>query len=173
VGLAFAAAAPQQIRSLLTIGPPVHALTMAERLTKIYPLVAIYRVAGPIGMIMSALTNTLIGLEAIAAQPDSAKAILDAFRNADRSEMFAAMRSAMLNRPDITDRLDRISTPTVMAVGRGDAMWDPEHARAATSLMPCATTIEVRGSGHVGPLLLDVDLLTRTITELWAGASRR
>ena len=61
-----------------------------------WPLVEMYRFTGPNGFIMKQLFESLLGAEAIAAQPDQAETIKASFREADRNGMFHAMRSMML-----------------------------------------------------------------------------
>jgi hypothetical protein len=33
--------------------------------------------------------------------------------------------------------------------------------------MPNAQVVALTGAGHVGPLLVDADLIARTVTEFW------
>ena len=127
---------PARVRSLITIGTPVHGLERAQRLFRITPLVALYRLAGPNPIVRGALRDALLGKEAVAAQPDLARRVLDAFAEADRAPMLEAMRSAMLRRPDLTDQLAAIPAPTLMVAARDDADWSPDHARRAAARMP-------------------------------------
>jgi pimeloyl-ACP methyl ester carboxylesterase len=172
VGLTLAAGLPDRLRTLTTIGTPVHALGRGERYLKVTPLVALYRAAGPRAPVVRALRDALLGDDAVAAQPDLARRVLRAFSDADRAPMLEAMRSAMLRRPDLGDRLPGIPTPTLMIAARDDAEWSPEHARQATERMPAGSARTVGGGGHLAPLLLEPDLLVETITGFWAEASR-
>ncbi|MGH3563355.1 MAG: alpha/beta fold hydrolase, partial [Mycobacterium sp.] len=167
VGLTLAADAPQRIRSLVTIGTPVQAISASERLRQIYPLVALYRVVGPIGFTTRALTDALLGAQAVTAQPELARRVIDAFRRADRRGMFTAMCSAMLRRKAFT-RLGEVAAPTLMIAGRDDPTWNVAMAAAAVAQMPVATSMPSGGAGHVAPLLLNPDFLGRVIAEFWA-----
>lgn len=169
VGLTFAAAMPTRVRTLTTIGAPVNALERARRLLRVRPLVALYRLTGPTSIVEGALRDALLGRDAVAAQPDLAQRVLDAFTAADRAPMLTAMRSAMLRRPDLTDQLAAIPAPTLMVAAQDDGDWSPEHARRAVARMPDATASTVAGGGHVAPLLLEPDLLAETISASWAG----
>lgn len=168
VGLSFAGTTPDRCRSLVTIGTPVQALSVAERLLQILPLVGAYRLAGPIEPVRAALTNALLGAGVVAAQPALAERVIAAFSNAERLPMYGAMRSVMLRRPDLTERLSTIAAPTVMFAAADHSMWNPALARSAAAAMPTATAIAVQGSGHVSPLLLTPELLHDSIIEFWA-----
>jgi pimeloyl-ACP methyl ester carboxylesterase len=168
VGLTLAAGTPARVRSLTTIGTPVHALERAQRLLKITPLVTLYRLLGPNPIVRGALRDALLGDDAVAAQPGLARRVLDAFAGADRAPMLRAMRSAMLRRPDLTALLAAIPTPTLMVAAQGDADWSPDHARHAAARMPVGAAGVVAGGGHVAPLLLEPEVLVETITAFWA-----
>jgi pimeloyl-ACP methyl ester carboxylesterase len=173
VGLQLAAADPHRIRTLTTIGTPVQSLSARERWTMAWPLVQLYRVAGPTGFLTEALSDALMGPEAVAAQPDQAADIIDSFRSADRRAMFHAMRSMMLHRPHLGPLLPRITAPTLMLAARDDAMgWQPSDAQAAVAGMPDARAGVVAGTGHVSPLLLDADLIEESVIGFWNAIQR-
>jgi pimeloyl-ACP methyl ester carboxylesterase len=71
-----------RLRTLTTIGTPVQAFTLGEKLTKGWPLVELYRFAGPNGFILKQLSDSLLGAEAIAAEPDQAATVIASFRDA-------------------------------------------------------------------------------------------
>lgn len=171
IGITFAADYPDRCRTLVTIGTPVHSLTRSERLTQIYPLLAGYRIAGPIGLVRKPLFNALLGAEAVAAQPDLAATAEQSFRAANHTGMFQAILSVSLRRPDLTDRLPDVRVPTLMAACQNDPGWHYDQAAAAVAKMPNGRAIDVRGTGHVAPMLLDPDLLVREITALWGSAA--
>lgn len=167
IGITFAATYPDRCRTLVTIGTPVHSLTRSERLKQIYPLLVGYRIAGPIGFLCKPLFDALIGAEAIAARPALAARLAMSFRSADRTGMSQAIRSVSLRRRDLTHLLPAVDAPTLMAACRDDPGWNYEQATAAVAKMPNARALEVRGTGHVAPMLLEPDLLAREITALW------
>lgn len=167
VGLDLAADEPHRLRTLTTIGTPVQALSRSELLGQAYPLLVLYRLAGPVGLIRNTLCDTLLGQRAVAAQPDLARRVMDAFSGADRSAMFTAIRSAMVHRPTFT-RLDDVVAPTLVIASRDDPIWTADMARAAAAQMPMATPAVVPGEGHIAPLLTDPDLLADLICAFWA-----
>jgi pimeloyl-ACP methyl ester carboxylesterase len=169
VGILLAATQPRRVRTLTTIGTPVPALGPRFRWTKAWPLVALYRVAGPTRFLCSALSDALLGPEAVAAQPDRARLVIDAFRRADRSGMSHAMRSMMLKRPGMTDRLPQVQAPTLMLAARhDDEGWPLRAAEEACATMPRARAGVLSGSARVAPLLLDAGPIVRTLRDFWA-----
>jgi pimeloyl-ACP methyl ester carboxylesterase len=171
VGIQLAARHPERIRTLVTIGTPVHGLSGRERWAMCWPLVQLYRVAGPTRILLRALSEPLVGAEALAAQPDRAAAIIGSFASADRDGMFHAMRSMMLRRPSMAAEVTRIAVPTLFVVARDDAMgWRARDAAAVTATMPDARVVAVAGTGHVSPLLLDVEGIERAVREFWDDA---
>lgn len=169
VGILLAATQPQRIRTLTTIGTPVPALSLRFRVTKAWPLVALYRLSGPSRFLCNALSDALLGPEATAAHPDQAASTIDAFRQADRTGMYHAMRSMMLKRRSVADRLPRIVAPTLMLAARDDDEgWPLHQAEAACATMPHARAVLVSGSARVAPLLLDAELIERTLADFWS-----
>jgi pimeloyl-ACP methyl ester carboxylesterase len=174
IGIHLAASGHQRLRTLTTIGAPVRAFTLRERLTKGWPLVEMYRFKGPNGFIMKQLSASLLGAEAVAAQPDQAATVMASFAEADRSGMLHAVRSTMLHRSGVEDLLPRIAVPTLVISVRDDAMgWRPDEARRTSAAIPDCRVEEVAGGGHIAPLLIDRDRIARLLTEFWAAATPR
>lgn len=168
VGIVVAATGPARVRTLTTIGTPVQALSTRERLTKVAPLVRMYRLAGATRYITRALSNALLGADAAAARPERAETIIDVFRTADRTSMLHAMQSVMVHRQGLGDLLPRITAPTLMLAARDDAMgWQLSDAQSAVSTMPDGRAEVVAGTGHVSPLVIDADVVVKTIVEFW------
>ena len=139
VGLQLAARPGNPLRTLVTIGTPVAALTRRERAMKVLPLVQLYRVGGPSRFVVKGLSEALIGAEAQAAHPEQAARTMVAFRDAHRPSMLHAMNGLMLQRTGMDPLLPQITTPTLMLAARDDAMgWRPDEARAAAATMPNA-----------------------------------
>lgn len=169
VGILLATSQPHRIRTLTTIGTPVPALSNRFRWTKAWPLVALYQLSGPTRFLCNALAASLLGPEVFAAQPDQARIVMDAFRRADRPAMLHAMRSMMLKRRDMTDRLPRVSAPTLMLAARDDDEgWPLREAQAACATMPNARAGVLSGSARVAPLLLDAEVIARTLADFWS-----
>jgi pimeloyl-ACP methyl ester carboxylesterase len=166
IGIRLAIA--DRLRTLTTIGTPIQGFTLGEKLTMAWPLVGMYRFAGPNGFIMKQLFESLLGAESIAAQPDQAETIKASFREADRKGMFHAMRSMMLHRTGIEDLLGSIKVPTLVMPVRDDVTgWRPDEARRTCAAIPDWRVEEVAGTGHISPLLIDRDRIVQLVTEFW------
>ena len=152
-----------------TIGTPIQGFTVGEKITKACPLVGMYRFAGPTGLVVRLLFDSLVGRDALAAQPEQAAAVTASFRDADRDGMYHAMRSMMLQRTGIEDLLGGITVPTLVMTVRDDVTgWRPDEARRTCTAIPDCRVEEVAGTGHVSPLLIDRDRILRLVSELWS-----
>jgi pimeloyl-ACP methyl ester carboxylesterase len=161
----------QRLRTLTTIGTPVQGFTAGEKLTKAWPLVGMYRLVGPAGLVVKLLFDSLVGSDALAAQPDQAAVVQASFRDADRTGMYHAMRSMMLQRTGIEDLLGAVTVPTLVMPVRDDVTgWRPDEARQTCAAIPDCRVEEVAGTGHVSPLLVDGDRILRLVTEFWSAA---
>ena len=107
VGVLFAAAHSDRVRSLTAIGAPIHALSPADR-RQVLLLRWLYRLAGPVPPLVNLLVDALLGPRARAEDPAGAALVADAFRRADRRGMAAAIGWLSLARPDLTPVLDRL-----------------------------------------------------------------
>jgi pimeloyl-ACP methyl ester carboxylesterase len=163
-----------RLRTLTTIGTPVQGFTLKEKLTKGWPLVEMYRFMGPIGFLKKQLSDSLLGPEAVAAQPDQARTVIESFVAADCDGMVHAMRSMMLRRSTVEDLLPRITVPTLVMSARDDAMgWRPDEARRTCAAIPDCRVEEVAGTGHISPLLIDRDRIVHIVTAFWGSISPR
>ena len=172
VGIRLASAS--RLRTLTTIGTPIQGFTLKEKLTKAWPLVQMYRLAGPTNFIVTQLFDSLIGKDCVAAQPDQAATVIASFREAARDGMFHAMRSMMLHRTGIEDLLGDIKVPTLVMSVRDDVTgWRPDEARRTCAAIPDCRVEEVAGTGHVSPLLIDRQRILSLMTEFWNAAVPR
>lgn len=169
VGIRLAADDHPRIRTLTTIGTPVQGFTFREKLLMAWPLVGVYRVAGPVGFIVRQLFDSLLGADAMADEPDQAAVIRASFVDADRKGMLHAMRSMMLQRTGIGALLPDIKVPTLVMSVRDDVTgWRPDEARRTCAVIPDCRVEEVAGTGHISPLLIDRDRILQLIRELWS-----
>ena len=166
VGILLAAAHPTRCRTLITIGTPIHALTATER-PKIAALVALYRRTGPIGPLVKPVVAALLGPQANKVDPEAAHLVADAFRRPGRQGMYLAVRSALLNRQDLTAAFSTLTIPALVVAGSDDPLWTPTAAHTAAKLAPNATTAVVEGAGHVAPLLHAALELSDHINTFW------
>jgi pimeloyl-ACP methyl ester carboxylesterase len=167
-------AAGPRLRSLTTIGTPVQGFTVTEKMTMAWPLVGAYRLVGPNGLVVKLLFDSLVGSDALAAQPEQAAAVVASFRDADRAGMYHAMRSMMLQRSGIEDLLSDIRVPALIMPVRDDVTgWRPDEARRTCAAIPDVRVEEVAGTGHVSPLLIDRDRILQLVTEFWSSVTAK
>jgi pimeloyl-ACP methyl ester carboxylesterase len=167
VGITLAVSHPHRLRSLVTIAAPVTPVGRRQRWTQTYPVAVIHRVVGPNRVITTALFDALLGAEAIRTHPDRAAQLMNAFREADRESIRRSIRF-MHSWHALTDKLPAVTVSTLFIAGRlGDQHWQPADAQNAAATMPNARAVAVTGAGHIGPLLVDTDLIARTVTEFW------
>lgn len=158
----LSAAAP-----LVTIGTPIRALTRAER-RRIVPLVALYRLLGPIRPLIKGVEDALLGAH---APSGDAQVISTAITRSSRRGMYTAMRSVMLQRPDAAAALAMITAPTLLVTAAEDALWLPSEAHAAAAPTRCSVAT-VPGAGHVAPLLQSAPILRDLIRRFWHDPAR-
>ena len=60
--------------------------------------------------------------------------------------------SAMRDRPDMTEALSSIATPTLILVGDADAITPPDVAQGMQKRMPNAEMVVIAGAGHMSPM---------------------
>lgn len=167
VGITLAVSRPHRLRSLVTIAAPVTPVSRRQRWTQTYPLALLYGLMGPNRFITKALFDALLGANAIAAHPDRAAELMSAFKDADRESIRRTIRF-MHSWRALADKLPAVTVPTLLIAGDlADQHWQPTDAQAAAATMPHARAVAVTGAGHLGPLLLDVDLIAKTISEFW------
>jgi pimeloyl-ACP methyl ester carboxylesterase len=134
-----------RLRTLTTVGSPIQGFTVGEKLTKAWPLVNMYRFFGPTGFVVKLLFDSLVGEDALAAQPDQAATAMGSFRDADRDGMLHAMRSMMLHRTGIGHLLGDVKVPTLVMSVRDDVTgWRPDEARRTCAGIPDCRVEESR-----------------------------
>lgn len=167
VGITLGADQPHRLRSLVTINAPLMPVGARQRWTQTYPLAGLYRLTGPSRLITTTLFEALIGSDAMKAHPDQAADIIRAFTEADRGSITRTIRFMHRWQP-LTEVVSRVTVPTLFLTGDlADQHWRPTDAEAAAATMPNARVVTLTGAGHVSPLLVDADLIVRTVTDFW------
>ncbi len=65
---------------------------------------------------------------------------------------YAAASRGLAERPDFTPLLPRIDCPTLLVVGRQDAISTVAEMKAMDRAIPTSRIVEIDGAGHVSPL---------------------
>lgn len=84
-------------------------------------------------------------------RPEIVTEIQNVIRRSARESIAAASRG-MSARPDATDLLPTIDLPTLVLVGKHDAITTSDEMRSMTQALPGATFVEIAGAGHMAPL---------------------
>jgi pimeloyl-ACP methyl ester carboxylesterase len=150
VGLVFAARWPERCRTLVTLGTPVQSLGLVERARTISLLIA-YRLLGPARFIRTGVVDTLLSPKSRAQDPAAIALVEDALIHADRGPLRNAVVSISLRRRDLTNRLARVSVPTLFVTGSDHKGWSPQQAMAASKVLPNGSVAVVADAAYLVP----------------------
>jgi pimeloyl-ACP methyl ester carboxylesterase len=101
--------------------------------------------------IADAMLGKLIPEETARNRPQLAKTLRDMMEST-RPETIVHALAAMRDRPDQTNMLGAIKTPTLIGVGDQDAITPPDVARAMHAKIPGSQLRIFIGSGHMSPM---------------------
>ncbi len=105
---------------------------------------------GP-SVLVEGMIPKLLAPQTIAGKPQLADTLAEMIRRADPQGVAAALRG-MAARPDFRGRLGQIACPTLVVVGRHDAISTVEEMTAIAAAIPAARLVEVPDAGHMSPL---------------------
>lgn len=105
---------------------------------------------GP-ALLVEGMTPKLFGRTTMTDRPDIVDSLRRVMFGTDPCGIAAAARG-MADRPDVTAELGRIDCPTLLVVGRQDAISTPDEMRAIARAIPGARLVEIAGAGHMSPL---------------------
>jgi 3-oxoadipate enol-lactonase len=115
-------------------------LTLAERVLR----------EGPAPLVEIMLPK-LFGEPTRRQRPDVVEGLRRVMMATDPRGIAAAARG-MAERPDMTGMLGRIECPTLVIVGRHDAVSPPAEMRGIAEAVPGAKFVEIPAAGHMSPL---------------------
>ena len=141
---------PTTLRSLVAISSPTEPIAPALR-RKIGLLHPLLRVAGPIGPVRHAIVDAMLTEESASAPP-TLEVVLDSLRRPTRASMSLALRSFIVDRTDVTDRLADIRVPSLFVASDDRGDWSPADAQRAASLAPGAQVATIQGARTLIPL---------------------
>lgn len=79
-------------------------------------------------------------------------AAMESVMLATSPQTIAAALRGMAERPDSTERLPQIQTPTLVICGEKDGISPPAEMRQIAASLPHATFVEIPRAGHMAPL---------------------
>src|SRR6187431_2405158 len=152
------------LRSLVAISSPTEPIAPALR-RKIGLLDPLLKVAGPVGPVRDAIVDAMLTDES-AATPATRQVVLDGLRRPTKASMSLALRSFIIDRTDVTDRLADIRVPSLFIASDDRGDWSPADAQRAAALAPGAQTLTIAGSRTLIPLEQPA-LLAEAIIGFW------
>lgn len=151
VGVALAARGEPRLRSVAALCSPMQALRGVERL-KAWVLVQGFRAVGPRPWLFQQLLQALTLPEVCAARPEVARYIAGALQVQERWHLLRAMRSVMLGRRSLVERLGRVQVPALFVTATKNAAWPPELAREHAARLPHGRLVLLESARHLPPL---------------------
>ena len=125
---------PTTLRSLVAISSPTEPIApdLRRKIGLLHPLL---KLAGPVGPVRDAIVDAMLTDES-AATPAIRQVVLDSLRRPTKASMSLALRSFIIDRTDVTDRLADIRVPSLFVASDDRGDWSPADAQRAASLAP-------------------------------------
>lgn len=158
------ATAPTALRSLVAISSPTEPIARDLR-RKIALLGPLLRLAGPVGPVREAVVSAML-TEASAATPGIRDTVTASLERPTKASMSLALRSFIIDRLDVTDRLGEIAVPSLFVASDDRGDWSPADARRAASLTPGARALTIARARTLIPLE-QPEALAAAILEFW------
>lgn len=146
VGMVLAARRTGRLRSATAIASPMQPVEGRLRLQVLMMLHSLIGIRGPVA---SGVVDAMLD----PSKRDAARIqmLLNMARTPSRASLSRALRSVMLGRLSLLDRLGSIDIPTLFVTG-DDPMWPPELAYAQARPIPHHRVEHLPGTRHLQPL---------------------
>ncbi|MDH3006308.1 MULTISPECIES: alpha/beta fold hydrolase [Gordonia] len=165
VGMHLAAVEPERINTLVAMSAPTRPIDRALR-RRIGLLLPMYRVIGARGPVWSAISTTLFTDRTRSDDPEAIAVLRRGLRASGRS-MIPAIRTAILNRTDLTWAAARITCPVLFVTTDDRGEWTPEEAREVAATMLDAREVTIR-EARVIPALEQPGQTVDAVLDFWA-----
>ena len=141
---------PATLRSLVAISSPTEPIApdLRRKIGLLHPLL---RLAGPVGPVRDAIVEAMLTSES-ASTPSTLQVVQDSLRRPTKASMSLALRSFIIDRTDVTDRLADIRVPSLFVASDDRGDWSPADAQRAASLAPGAQVTTIEGARTLVPL---------------------
>lgn len=153
------------LRSLVAISSPTEPIEPHLR-RQIALLKPILRIAGPVRPVRDAVVGAML-TEASASNPGLVGVVTESLARPTRESMANALRSFIIDRTDVTDRLADLRVPSLFVASDDRGDWSPADAERAAALAPDATAVTIARSRTLVPLEQPRALADR-ILAFWA-----
>lgn len=164
VGLDLATS-PGTLRSLVAISSPTEPISRGLRL-QIAALGPLLRLLGPVRPIQDAVLEAMLTDES-ASRADFRAVVLDSLERPTKASMSLALRSFIIDRIDVTDRLADIVVPSLFVASDDRGDWSPADAERAATLAPGARAVTIARARTLIPLE-QPEVLATAIIDFWA-----
>jgi pimeloyl-ACP methyl ester carboxylesterase len=165
VSLAFARRHPARLRALLLADTKSEADDTEARANRDRAIAFVRAHVAP--DFIDQMLPKLVSPETAANRPT----VLDEVRNLASAQSPAAIIAALealRDRPDATPALGNITVPTLILVGRDDALTPPAKAEVMAARIPHAQLVTIIGAGHLSNLE-QPELFTQAVQTFLAG----
>ncbi|HEX5858141.1 MAG TPA: alpha/beta hydrolase [Microbacterium sp.] len=141
---------PAVLRSFVAISSPTEPVPddLRRKIALLHPLL---RLAGPVGPVRDAIVSAML-TDAAASTPDILEVVTDSIDRPTRSSMSHALRSFIIDRTDVTDRLPGIRVPSLFLASDDRGDWSAADAERAAELAPAARALTISGARTLVPL---------------------
>ena len=156
---------PRLLRSLIAVSSPVEAIAPGLR-RKIQMLAPLLRLAGPVGPVRDAIIDAML-TDASAADPGIRDTVLASLQRPTRASMSLALRSFILDRVDVGDRIPGIAVPALFVASDDRGDWSPEDAERSAATVPGAQAATIARSRTLVPIE-QPDALAGLVLRFWA-----
>lgn len=150
VGVVLAARGTK-VRKLCVLASPMQAIAGKDR-PKLAVMVELFRWFGPLGFLVSAVTDALLLPAARKTNPALDAYVAGALRRPSKRALYLAMRSVMLGRPSLVGRLGAVRAKTLFVGTHDDPTWPLALAREHAAIVPDGRFEALGGSRHLPPL---------------------
>lgn len=141
---------PSVMRSFVAISAPTQPVPAALRrqIALLHPLL---RLAGPVRPVQKAVIAAML-TDASATDTRILRVVTESLARPTRKSMSYALRSFIIDRRDVTERLARITAPSLFVASDDRGDWSPEDAQRAAALAPNARALTISGARTLVPL---------------------
>jgi pimeloyl-ACP methyl ester carboxylesterase len=160
---------PSIVRSFVAISAPPEPIPAHLR-RQIAVLHPILRSLGPVRPVRDAVVSAML-TDASSADSRIRNVVVESLNRPTRASMSHALRSFIIDRTDVTDRLAEIGVPSLFIASDDRGDWAPADAERAAASAPHATAVVVTGARTLVPLEQPA-AVAQHILEFWAASER-
>lgn len=152
VGGVFAARYAERAGGSVLLNGTALASTWMERTKNRVLLTAGRAMGGVRPPLTGAVVQAMLGPTSLRTRPDVRQHVVDTSASHAVDSLALAVRSVVLQRPDLREALGRVRTPVLVIAGAEDATFPSAHARAMADAIPGAEFAVVDGAAHLAAL---------------------